>query len=229
MIYGYCRISTPSQNIERQERNILAAEPKAILYKEAYTGTTMNRPEWAKLMKRVREGDTIIFDSVSRMSRTADEGVEEYERLLSAGIELRFLKEPSINTAVYQQALENSVPMTGTAVDLILSGVNAYLRELARVQVRIAFEQAQKEVDDLRQRTREGIQTARLDGKQIGQAPGKKLHVKKADEAKRIILEHSKTFGGSLDDAECAKLAGISRNTFYKYKGELKIEAGAED
>lgn len=226
MTYGYCRISTPSQNIERQERNILAVAPNAKIFKEAYTGKVMNRPEWNALQKKVKSGDVIIFDSVSRMSRTADEGITVYMELLERGIELRFIKEPAINTETYKQALQNAVPLTGTSVDLILQGVNAYLKELARVQIKIAFDQAQKEVDDLRQRTREGIETARLNGEQIGRPTGSTGETKKAKAAKEIIMKHSKTFGGSLDDEEVIKLAGISRNSYYKYKGELKITAG---
>ena len=111
--------------------------------------------------------------------------------------------------------------MTGTSVDLILSGVNAYLMELAKNQIQLAFQEAQKEVDDLHQRTKEGIATARLHGKQIGCKAGAKLQVKKAAPAKDIIRRHSVTFGGSLKDPECAKLAGVSKNTFYKYKREL--------
>ncbi len=62
--------------------------------------------------------------------------------------------------------------MTGTNVDFILEGVNKYLMSLAMEQIRLAFEQSEKEVQDLHQRTREGIETARLNGKQIGQKQG---------------------------------------------------------
>ena len=216
MIYGYCRVSTPSQSIERQERNILKVAPDAVLYEEAYTGRVLSRPEWQKLMKKVQRGDVIIFDSVSRMARNAEDGVTAYMELLDRGVELRFIKEPTINTAVYQEAVKNAVPMTGTAVDLILQGVNDYLKELARLQIRTAFEQSQKEVDDLRQRTREG-----MIGKDSGRREGVTVETKKAKDAKEIIMKHSKTFGGSLDDAEVMKLAGCSRNSYYKYKREL--------
>ena len=114
--------------------------------------------------------------------------------------------------------------MTGDDTDLILQGVNAYLLRLAAKQIRLAFEQAQKEVDDLHDRTKEGIQTAKLNGKQIGQKQGAKLNVKKAAPAKAAILQHSKDFGGTLDDKDCMKLAGVSRNTYFKYKRELKEE-----
>ena len=87
-----------------------------------------------------------------------------------------------------------------------------------------AFDQAEKEVQDLHQRTKEGIQTARLNGKQIGQKRGNTLTIKKAAPAKEIILKHSKAFNGTLSDIECIKLTGLSRNTYYKYKRELKAE-----
>ena len=221
MKYGYCRISRPSQRIERQVRNILEAEPKAKLYKEAYTGTTTERPEFMKLLKTVHGGDTIYFDSVSRMSRCADEGYTVYEELYNRGVQLVFLKEPHINTDVYREASKKVVPMTGTKVDVILEAVNQYLLELAKEQIRIAFEQAQKEVDDLHQRTAEGIRQAKLRGKQIGRADGATVTTKKSVAAKEIILQHSKTFGGTLTDAECIRLCNISRNSYYKYKSEL--------
>lgn len=225
MEYGYCRISTKKQNIERQERNILSSYPDAKMVREVYTGTKIQeRKELDKIVRAAAAGDTIIFDSVSRMSRNAEEGFLLYEELYRRGISLVFLKEPHINTDTYKNALTNGVQMTGTNVDFILDGVNRYLLELAREQIRLAFEQAEKEVRDLRQRTREGIQTARLNGKQIGQQAGKKLNVKKAAEAKERIRKYNKDFEGTLNNEETWKLIGISKMTFYKYKREM-IEA----
>ena len=53
---------------------------------------------------------------------------------------------------------------------------------------------------------------------------GTKYFVKKADKAKDLIARHSKTFGGTLSDSEIIKLADISRNSYYKYKAEVKYE-----
>lgn len=223
--YGYCRISTRKQNIERQIRNIQAEFPDAIIVREIYTGTKFQgRKELEKLLKIIRSGDTIIFDSVSRMSRNAEEGFQLYEELFRKGINLVFLKEPHINTDTYKKAMGNQLDMTGDAVDLILEGINRYLLELAKSQIRLAFEQAEKEVTDLRQRTKEGIETARLNGKQIGQVPGRTYETKKSKEAKKIIMRHNQDFGGSLNDIETMKQAGISKKTFYKYKNELLNE-----
>lgn len=87
-VYGYCRISTKTQNIERQERNILAAYPSAYIIKETYTGTKTNRKGLDKLLREIKSGDTIVFDSVSRMSRNAAEGIELYMSLMDQNVEL---------------------------------------------------------------------------------------------------------------------------------------------
>ena len=222
MIYGYARISRAQQSIDRQIRNIKNANPAAYILEEAYTGTTSDRPKWKRLLATVKERDTIIFDSVSRMSRNAEEGFSSYEELYKHGVELVFLKEPQINTSTFKRALQAAVPLTGTNIDYILEGINRFLMEIAKEQIKLAFEQSEKEVEDLHQRTKEGIETARLKGKQIGQQPGRKLLVKKSIPAKEAILKHAKVFGGTLNDGEVIKLAGISRNTYYKYKKELK-------
>lgn len=222
MTYGYVRISTGKQSIDRQIRNIQAVYPAALIVREVYTRTSLDRPEWSKLLRRVKAGDTIVFDSVSRMSGEADAGFECYQELYGRGVELVFLKEPHINTATYKEALEREVQLTGDAVDYILEGVNRYLLALAKRQIRLAFEQSEKEVQDLHQRTKEGIETARLNGKQIGRAAGVTVETKKSRAAKAVILKRSKHFGGNLDNEECQILAGISRNTFYKYLTELK-------
>ena len=224
-IYGYCRISTKKQNIERQERNILAAYPSARITKETYTGTKLNRRGLDKILKEVRSGDTIVFDSVSCMSRNAAEGIELYMQLFDMGVELVFLKEPHINTETYKQALSNSVEPVGNEIaDIYIEATNKALRRLATRQIELAFGQAQKEVDDLHQRTAEGIETARRKGKRIGTPKGSVLNVKKKAPAMEFIAKHSREFGGELNDTQCAAAANICRKTFYKYKDELRMK-----
>lgn len=221
-MYGYCRISQKKQSIERQIRNIKECFPEAVIIQEAFTGTKLDRPEWNKLFKKAKSGDTIIFDSVSRMSRNAEDGFNTYEELFNRGINLIFLKEPHINTETYKRSLTGLVSMTNTNIDFILEGVNKYLLTLAKEQIRLAFQQSEKEVEDLHQRTKEGIETARLCGKQIGKTKGDTWETKKSKAVKQLILKHSKDFNGSLTDIEVIKLADISRKTYYKYKKELK-------
>lgn len=232
-VYGYCRISRKTQNIERQVRNIREAYPEAVIFQEAFTGTkSKGREKFERLCKMVKAGDTIVFDSVSRMSRNADEGFAQYMEFYRRGVELIFLKEPSINTASYRAELEatsnrmTAVDTGDDATDSLVSGimeaVSAFMVRLAERQIRAEFAQAQKEVDDLHQRTSEGIETARINGKQIGQIKGVKLTTKKSVENKEIILKHSRDFNGTLTDVELMQLTGLARGTYYKYKRELK-------
>ena len=113
MTYGYCRISKPTQSIGRQVRNIQEFDSRAKLIKEAYTGTTQERPAWLKLRKILKPDDTVIFDSVSRMSRNATEGFREYQELFESGINLVFLKERHIDTDTYKSAIKSGIEMTG--------------------------------------------------------------------------------------------------------------------
>lgn len=233
-IYGYCRISRKTQNIERQVRNITTAYPSALIIKEAFTGTKIEgRKELDKLLKVLKANDTLVFDSASRMSRNADEAIKLYEELYSKGVTLVFLKEPHINTDTYKRAMQNQIELsnlntgnlaTDNFVSSIIDALNTYTIELVKEQVRLVFAQAQKEVDDLHQRTSEGILTAKLNGKQIGHPKGTKLNTKKSKESKAAIKKYSKDFDGTLKDIEVIRLIGITPKTYYKYKREMRLE-----
>lgn len=227
--YGYARCSTKKQDPERQFRNIRAVSPNVKFYFDAYTGTTMDRQSWNRLMKVIKPDDTIYFDSVSRMSRNADEGIQEYKRLYEKGVNLKFLKEPHIDTDVFRNALNTKVPLTGTDVDLILDGVNNYLMVVAEKQIRLAFEQAELEVTQLRQRTCEGIITAKANGKKPGRVSGRKYSSKKSNRCKPLIRQLSKDFEGAMKDTEIISFLGISKSTYYRYKLELAEETKAEE
>ena len=247
-IFGYCRISTPKQNLERQIRNILKEYPDAIIVQETYSGTKFQgRRELEKLICNIRSGDTIVFDSVSRMSRNADEGFRLYEGLYRKGVELVFLKEPQISTETYRQTLYGkriTLPLNSRdeATDKLMQGIldalNDYIMTLARRQIQLAFQQSQKEIEDIHQRTREGIETARRNGKQIGQVRGRQLIIKKKEPIQQLILKHSRTFGGLNSDKEVIAIINassfipdgqikpvrlhVSNNTYFKYKADLK-------
>lgn len=225
-IYGYSRISTIKQSITRQNRNILDLYPGADIKQEVFTGTAADRPVWAKLLKVVKEGDTIVFDSVSRMSRNAMDGVKDYMELFDKGVELVFIKEPHINTAIYKQQLDNAKlgATDNDIVNAVLEGVEKALKLLAIQQIELAFQQSEKEVMDLRQRTKEGLITAKANGKQIGRAVGATFETKKAKDSKAKIVKLSKSFDGTLKDAEVIDLLNIDRGTYYRYKKQIKHE-----
>ena len=229
-IYGYCRISTMKQKIERQIDNIKREYPDATIITEEYTGTTTDRPNFNKLIKNLKQGDTIVFDEVSRMSRNASEGIKVYEQLFDMGVNLIFIKEPHINTSVYRDRMNKQIEKlsstgskaTDKLLESIMNALHEYTIDLAREQIELAFKTAQAEVDFLHQRTSEGVRKAQAQGKQVGRAQGAKVETKKAKECKARIMELSKDFKGSNKDTEVMAILGIARNTYYKYKNELK-------
>ena len=232
MIYGYTRVSTPHQKLERQITNITELYPKAIIFREFYTGTTQNRPNWERLMGQIKKEDTIVFDSVSRMARNSAEGYKDYKMLYERGINLVFLNEPLINTSVLDatksKLLNVSIDTGNQAVDAFFKGniqlINDFILALAEEQIKAAFDQAEKEVTDLHSRISQGIREAKKNGTQVGLTKGTTLTTKKSIECKAIIQKHSKDFGGTLEDPDVIKLCGCSRNSYYKYKKEIKVK-----
>ena len=157
------------------------------------------------------------------MSRNADEGIELYMDLFNKGVTLVFLKESYIDTSVYRSTIEQTIGSTGNDIaDIYIEATNKVIKLLAEKQIRKAFEQAEKEIEDIHQRTREGIETARLNGKQIGRVEGKKVVTKKSLEMKERIRKMSKNFEGNMSDKEILEILNISRNTYYKYKKEMQ-------
>lgn len=234
MIYGYCRVSTKHQRINRQVVNIKELYSDAIIIKEFFTGTTSDRVNWNKLMNRVEAGDTIVFDSVSRMSRNSVEGFQDYKKLYNMGVHLVFLNESLINTSVFDNTKNNLLKITvetgNKAVDEYfktnISAINELLMSLAEEQIKQAFDQSEKEVNDLHSRISQGMRESKKLGTKIGLEKGTKLITKKSIQCKDIIKKHSKDFNGTLNDVDVIKLCGnINRNSYYKYKKELKDQA----
>ena len=222
-VYGYARISTMKQSIQRQIDNIKSIYPNAVITTEEYTGTKMDRPNWNKLVKNLTPGDTIVFDEVSRMSRNATEGFDTYKMLYDMGINLVFLKESTLNTENFR-ATQQIASVGNEIADLYIETTNKVLMILAEQQIKKAFETAQHEVDFLHKRTSEGIAVARAKGKQIGRTTGTKVETKKAKASKEKIKALSKEFNGTNTDLEVIAILGLARNTYYKYKAELKAE-----
>ena len=231
MIYAYCRVSTKHQRIARQITNITELYPNATIIREFYTGTKQDRPNWNKLIHIIKNEDTIVFDSVSRMSRNAEEGFKDYKMLYELGVHLIFLNEPLINTSVFDSTRNNllsfSIATGNTAVDDFFKGniqlISNFMMALAEEQIKAAFEQSEKEVTDLHSRISQGMREAKKNGTHIGLPKGTTLTTKKSLDCKTIIQKYSKDFGGSLEDPDVIKLCGCSRNSYYKYKRELKI------
>ncbi len=230
VVYGYCCINTKKQSIERQINSMKELFPEAVIIKEVSTGRLKNCTELNKLFQKLGKNDVIVFDSVSRMSRNAAEAFDLYKELVHKNTKIIFLKERHIDTEAYREALNGvislSVLSSGQAANSpskdILSAIDHFIMNKIEQDIYKAFEQSEKLVKDLSRRTREGIETARQNGKQIGTVKGSVHETKKSKAFKPLILQYSKDFEGTLSDKECMKLIGLSNNTYYKYKRELK-------
>lgn len=242
-IIGICRKSRANQNIERQVRNIQNKYPNARIIKITCSGAkVIGYKDFEKVIKEVKENKKnknykLVFDSASRMSRDSEGGCELYEDLFNHNVSIEFLKEPQINTDVFRKTLNNQIELqaktgneaTDKLINTVIQALNYYTIALAKEQIKKVFDEAETELKNIHQRTSEGLLTAKLNGKRVGTPKGTKLTTKKSIEAKEIIIKHYKVFGnGTLNATETMKLAGIDKNTFYKYKREL-LEEQATD
>lgn len=228
---GYARVSTPTQKLDRQIRNLKEAYPDIVIVSEVFTGKTDNRPKWNKLLRQCRAGvvGKLVFDEVSRFSRNAEEAIKEYKELYKLGIEMEFLKEPHINSSIYRQSSERKIDIdtdkmdteTANLINTVVGGLNDYLMAVAEKQIFLAFEHAQKEREFLSQRTSEGLKQAKLMGSKVGRQPGQKIETRRAKRAKRYIKANYIGFGGCLTATECMRAAQITKSTFYRYLAQI--------
>ena len=238
MVYGYCCISTKKQSMDRQIKNIKEAFSKAEIIKETCSGASLNRPEWEKLFRRLENNDVIVFDSVSKMGIDAAEAFVLYKELVCKNIRLVFIRERYLDSESYREALNGIIslslsPEEQAANNLlkgVMSAVDHFIMNKIEQDIYKAYAQSEKKIKELSRRTSEGIEAARSSGKQIGTVKGAVHETKKSKAVKPLIIKLSKDFEGELSDKECMKLIGLSNNTYYKYKRELKrdhIERGA--
>ena len=137
-IFGYARVSTEQQNLDRQ-LDALKKYGCDLIYDEKMTGTKRDRPELTKLLDRVTEGDTVVIESLSRLGRSTKDLIELTEIFEKKGVHLVSLKE-SIDTST----------STGKLLFTLMSAI------------------AQFERDVIADRTREGLRSARARGRTGG-------------------------------------------------------------
>lgn len=94
MIYGYCRVSTKGQakdgnSLDAQEQEILSRYSDAHVYKEAYTGTTTDRPVFNEVIQQMQENDMLVVSKLDRLARNTEEGIKIVKNL--------FLKKCSVH------------------------------------------------------------------------------------------------------------------------------------
>ena len=179
MKFGYARCSTLDQNLDWQI-DALTKEGCDRIFQEKFTGTKKDRPELLRMLDMLREGDAVIICELTRLSRSVKDLFYLVERVEKAGANIKSLKEPWLDTTTPQ----------GRLLFTIFSGVSQFEREL------------------IRERTMEGLASARARGR-MGGRPGKDPKV--VEQA--LTLYDSKAY--SVD--EISKTTGLSRGTIYKY------------
>lgn len=179
MKLGYARCSTLDQNLDWQI-DALTKEGCDRIFQEKFTGTRKDRPELLRMMDMLRERDTVIICELTRLSRSVKDLFDLVEQVEKAGANIKSLKEPWLDTTTPQ----------GRLLFTIFSGVSQFEREL------------------IRERTMEGLASARARGR-MGGRPGKDKKI--VEQA--LTLYDSKAY--SVD--EISKTTGISRATLYKY------------
>ena len=95
MIYGYIRVSSKSQfdnnSFEEQEQKILERYPSAEIFKEQFTGATMDRPVFNKILDNIKSSDILVTTKLDRFCRNTKEGLEIIDKLLTENISIHIL------------------------------------------------------------------------------------------------------------------------------------------
>uniref|UniRef100_UPI003F4930C0 recombinase family protein n=1 Tax=Bacillus multifaciens TaxID=3068506 RepID=UPI003F4930C0 len=191
--FGYVRVSSKDQNEERQIinlRNIGIDERDIFIDKQS--GKTMDRENYQYMKKYARTGDTIVFDSLTRLGRTMVDILEEFRYYEEQKINLQFLKEPFINVTYNGDATN----------DVIQSAI-----QKATATILSAF--AEKERVDTKKRQAEGIAVAQAQGKHLGRP--------QTEITQEFIDAYNEWKGGKITATAAMKKSNItSSSTFYR-------------
>lgn len=198
-IFGYVRVSSTDQNEDRQMIALRqAGVPDENIYMDKISGKDFNRPQYKKMVKRIKQGDLLYVLSIDRLGRNYDE-IQNQWRILTKeiGIDVCVIDMPLLDT-------RQSKDLLGTFVaDLVL-------------QV-LSFA-AHNERDNIRKRQAEGIAAAKARGVHMGrpvvEAPPDFEEIVKAWEKKKITME------------EAMKRCGMSETTFYRRRREMRLIKG---
>lgn len=147
--FGYVRVSSKEQNEARQiETMHLEGIDERDMFIDKTSGKDFERPKYQLLKQMVREGDTVVFDSITRMGRNMTETLGEYDWFVNNGVQLRFVKEPDINTSDAKDDI-----MKKAMQKIILTLLAAF---------------AEKEREEIKTRQAEGIAVAKKNGVKFG-------------------------------------------------------------
>ncbi len=191
MEYGYIRVSTKEQNEDRQ---VIALREYGVdkIYMDKQSGKDFNRPNYQKLMRKMKNGDTLVIKSIDRLGRNYDEILEQW-RIIT--------KEKQAYIVVLDMPLLNTKQnrdLTGTLIADIVLQLLSYV--------------AQTEREFIRQRQAEGIAAAKEKGIKFGRAP--MVRPAGYEIMKAQFLEQQ------VSARAAAKQLGITHSTFLRWVNE---------
>ena len=149
MIYGYVRVSTKEQNEDRQ---MIAMQAFGVdrIYLDKQSGKDFNRPQYQKLLRKLKPDDTLVVKSIDRLGRNYDDILEQWRVITKEkGAAIVVLDIPLLDT-------RRNRDLTGTLIADIVLQLLSYV--------------AQSERELIRQRQREGIDAAKARGVRFGRA-----------------------------------------------------------
>ena len=211
MLYGYARVSSREQNLERQIAALLdAGVEERNIFREKKSGKNFqDREEYQKLLNVLNVGDTIILTELDRLGRNMQEIEKEYQRLVvGRGCNLKFLKEDFLSTTS-----SGDNPLFKDVVQPILLKLMGYMAQQEREKTL----QRQRDAYNNMQRDEKGRLIAK-NGKVIGRQA--KYNNLKEDE-KKLIKDW---INGKISCLRVSKILTISRPTLYKIKKEYLEE-----
>lgn len=189
-LFGYIRVSTKEQNLDRQlvaMRDFGVKED--LIYQEKISGKSFDRPEYTKLVKSIRKGDTLVIKSIDRLGRNYDEILEQW-RIITKEKEAAIvvLDMPILDT-------RQGRDLTGTLIADIVLQLLSYV--------------AQTEREFIRQRQAEGIAAAKARGVHMGRYP-----MKKPPKYKEILSQWQ---AGEISGRQAANYLGVDHRTFRRW------------
>lgn len=194
MHYGYARVSTRDQNVDRQ-LDALRAFPveDQRIYVDYYTGATFERPRYRRLVRRLREGDLVVVTSIDRLGRNYEEIIEQWRRLTRERlVDIVVLDMPLLDT---RARISDEGDVTRTFISDLVLQLLSYV--------------AQVERENIRRRQAEGIAAARARGARFGR-PRKERPVG-AEEVLRAVA------AGELSKSEAARRLDVCRMTLNRW------------
>ena len=190
MIYGYIRVSSIDQNEDRQA---IAMQDLGILHENIYTdkqsGKDFDRPQYTKLMQKLKTGDLLYLKSIKRLGRNYEEIVNQWRIITKEkGVDIVVIDMPILDT----RARHDSDLIGKVICDVVLQ---------------LLLFVAQNEFEDIRKRQAEGIKAAKLRGVRFGRPPKPT-----PDDFGKLVKRWEQ---GEIKTLDVLKICNMSRSTFY--------------